>query len=182
MIAWQRSRDGYSSGSTGVTVSASTDGAPRRAAPRRRSGGARAFDLVAARERLHLTALGLLIPEVDRAKSSLPQIGQVVESDSLTAPPYTADTRRVRRSRARLDPPILLHADDTRSTRKKVLCDTRRGNCVSPSAVGSGSTGTRSYSESRLGGGPSPRTSSPPSQATTRPVVAAALAREANCT
>jgi hypothetical protein len=35
-----------------------------------RVGGpeAPAFDLVAARERLHLTALGLLIPEVDRDK------------------------------------------------------------------------------------------------------------------
>jgi len=30
-----------------------------------------AFDLVAARERLHLTALGLLIPEVDRDKCAL---------------------------------------------------------------------------------------------------------------
>ena len=30
-----------------------------------------AFDLVAAREGLHLSALGLLIPEVDRAKGAL---------------------------------------------------------------------------------------------------------------
>jgi hypothetical protein len=38
------------------------------------------------------------------------------------------------------------------------------------------------YWEFGPGGRPSPRTSSPPSQATTRPVVAAALALEASCT
>jgi hypothetical protein len=43
---------------------------------------------VAARERLHLTAIGLLIPKSAVRSVPLPQIGQVFDSGSPTAPPY----------------------------------------------------------------------------------------------
>ena len=54
-----------------------------------------AFDLVAACEGLHLAALGLLIPEVDRAKRALAADRAGSRVGLATAPPYNVGTRSV---------------------------------------------------------------------------------------
>jgi hypothetical protein len=56
----------------------------------------RTLDLVAAREGLHLTALGLLVAEVDREQVPSPQIGQVVDSGSPIGTTVHRGTRSVR--------------------------------------------------------------------------------------